>query len=48
MEPAEDMQDLYEHPVFRVNRILKKLAQMDQALSIGQILKSVLSYYIFY
>ncbi|ODM97415.1 hypothetical protein Ocin01_09262 [Orchesella cincta] len=33
MEPASDMQDLWNHPVFRVNRVLNRLALFDQNMS---------------
>ncbi|OXA57845.1 uncharacterized protein LOC110847381 [Folsomia candida] len=36
MDPEEDMRDLFKHPVFRVNRVLKRLALFDQNMSVGQ------------
>jgi len=32
-EPGPDMQDLTNHPVFRVNRILNKMAQIDSQMT---------------
>ncbi|XP_035709694.1 uncharacterized protein LOC110852653 isoform X2 [Folsomia candida] len=34
MEPGRDMQDLYKHPVFRVNRVLNRLAKMDHNITL--------------
>jgi len=35
MEPDPDMQDLYNHPVFRVNRILNRLARLDNDIGMA-------------
>jgi len=39
MEPDADMQDLYNHPVFRVNRILNRLAKLDMDMGATVTLK---------
>lgn len=37
MEPGIENEDLKQHPVFRVNRVLKELATFDQNMTLGQI-----------